>query len=594
MPPRPEYPNPQFERRFWLSLNGDWRFDFDDASEGLAHGWYRPGHLLPRSIRVPFCFESHASGIADTGFHPVCWYSRLFRVPEHWTGRTLLRFGAVDYRADVWVNGAHAGSHEGGQTPFAIDVSTLLIASGENTVTVRVEDPPQDRSIPRGKQYWKPQSEFIWYTRTSGIWQSVWLESVGGSFLESVRVTAHHDGRLSFEPIVAHAKPGLLFSAKVSLAGEPVWQGMTSLNGACTTLSTHIDDCRPWSPDSPDLYDVTFELLDNGAALDTVQSYFGFRSVEVRDGALYLNNAPLQLRFVLDQGYWPDTLLTPPSDEAILSDIRSALSLGFNGVRKHQKVEDPRFLYWADRLGLLVSGEIGNACAFTPQSVARLTREWTEVIERDYNHPSIIMWIPLNESWGVPDLRDPRQQNHLRAMYALTKSLDATRLVIDNDGWEHTEMTDLFGVHDYTPKGADLAAKYQKPIEQAPRIPTIARPSLVKDGHYNGAPLFLSEFGGVAYVPPRTAVAQDAWGYYGVECEYSEALARIRDLLAAAARLPGSVGFCYTQLTDVEQEINGLFTYDRRPKFDPREIRAAMGVEPIAEIPGKCASATAA
>ncbi|MCW5980268.1 MAG: beta galactosidase jelly roll domain-containing protein [Bryobacteraceae bacterium] len=582
-PPRPEYPEPQFARPAWVSLNGSWEFDFDDGDAGLDAGWHLPGRTLGRNILVPFCFECEASRIADPSPHPVCWYRRRFRIPEEWAGRrVLLRFGAVDYRAQVWVNGCAAGEHEGGQTPFSFDITALLQA-GENTLAIRVDDPPRDRSIPRGKQYWKDKPEAIWYTRTSGVWQSVWLEAAGPSYLDAVRITASHEGRVEFEPSVARFAPGLTFDVRIGFGGEEIWRGSAGLRQPWTTLATLVEGCEPWSPEHPNLYDVEFELRRDGAVVDRVHSYFGFRSVEVRQGRLYLNNAPLQLRFVLDQGYWPETLLTPPSDEAIRYDIQMAKELGFNGVRKHQKVEDPRFLYWADRIGLLVSGEIGNAYAFTSGAVSRLTAEWTAAVRRDYNHPSIVMWIPVNESWGVPDLKDPRQQNLLRGMYALTKSLDATRLVIDNDGWEHTETTDLFGLHDYAPSGALLARKYAEDITATGNVPPIARPAVVPGARYNGSPLFLSEFGGVAYRPPHTDVPEGSWGYFGVEAEYQDAIRRIKDLIGAASRIEGCAGYCYTQLTDVEQEINGLLTYDRVVKFDPREIRQAMDAAPPAE-----------
>jgi hypothetical protein len=278
------------------------------------------------------------------------------------------------------------------------------------------------------------------------------------------------------------------------------------------------------------------------------------------------------LKFLLDQGYWPQSLLTPPSDEAIQYDIRVSKQMGFNGARKHQKLEDPRFLYWADKMGFLVSSEMANAYVFHDDYVARFTREWMETIERDYNHPSIVIWVPINESWGVPDLTNSRQINHLRAMYALTRSLDATRLVVDNDGWMHTDMTDLFAIHDYARTGDVLYERYKDLGKPGFVIPTGAHKSLVAGYHYNGTPVALTEFGGIAFIPPGNQVPEAAWGYSGVEKSAESALERLRSLYQAIAKLPFS-GICYTQTTDVEQEINGLLTYDRKPKFDVKTIR---------------------
>jgi beta-galactosidase/beta-glucuronidase len=306
--------------------------------------------------------------------------------------------------------------------------------------------------------------------------------------------------------------------------------------------------------------------------VDRVESYFGFRSVAIRNGRVAINGRPLYLKFILDQGYWPESILTPPNEDAIQFDIRSTKAMGFNGVRKHQKVEDPRYLYWADKMGLLVSGESANAYRYDDLYVARMIGEWTEIVNRDYNHPSVIMWIPINESWGVPDLDDTRQQFHLRTLYSLTKSLDATRLVIDNDGWEHTEMTDLLGLHDYARNGDLLKKKYDGAGKPGAPVPNNARSALAPGVHYNGAPLFLSEFGGIAWIPPGTKTPEESWGYAGVEKTGEDALARLRGLYEAIAAMPGFIGICYTQLTDVEQEVNGLMTYDRKPKFDAHRL----------------------
>jgi beta-galactosidase/beta-glucuronidase len=572
--PRPEYPQPQFQRDEWLTLNGTWQFEFDDKNVGLDEQWASGKRAFGRSITVPFPFEAKLSGIGDTSFHPWIWYRRTFAVPAGWKGRrVLLRFGAVDYHAQVWVNGARAGEHEGGNTPFAFDVTPLL-AAGENTVVVRAFDPPTDRYIPRGKQYWEPQSRSIFYTRTSGIWQPVWLEAVGDSYLEQVRITATLDGLVRFEARVARPQPGLELTAQIRFKDRQVATAGGPADGPRAAMAASVVDPQWWSVGSPNLYDVIFELRKDGKALDRVTSYFGFREVGIERNRLTINRRPVYLKLVLDQGYWPDGILTPPTDEAIQYDIRLTKEMGFNGARKHQKVEDPRFLYWADKMGFLVSGEMANAYLFDEQYVGRFTREWIEAVERDYNHPSIVMWAPLNESWGTPNPRDPRQANHLKALYTLTRSLDATRPVIDNEGWEHTDMTDLFAIHDYARSGEMLHEKYKNLGAPGAEIPDNARAALIPGYRYNGSPVYLSEFGGIAFIPPGHQVPKEAWGYSGVEKTPEAALARLRGLYQAIAKIPAFAGLCYTQLTDVEQEVNGLLTYDRKPKFDVKEIKA--------------------
>jgi len=571
--PRPEHPQPQFQREQWLNLNGSWEFEFDDANVGLKENWAAGERRFSRNIIVPFCFESPASGIGDPSFHPWVWYRRRFNPPEAWRGKRIwLRFGAVDYRAMVWVNGHYVGGHEGGSAPFGFDITERL-KPGPNLLTVRVEDPPADRSIPRGKQYWEPHSRGIFYSRTSGIWQTVWLEPLQTTHLERVRITPSSDGTVRFEGFIAAPGPGLEFHASVRWADKTLTAVMASAEDSPVTLLAGVQNPRSWSPGSPNLYQVNFELRRGATVLDRVSSYFGFRTVGVENGRFVLNGRALYLKLVLDQGYWPQSNLTPPSDEAIQYDIRMTKEMGFNGVRKHQKVEDPRYLYWADRMGLLVSGEMPNAYVYHSAYADRFTREWIEVVERDYNHPSVVIWAPINESWGVPNLREPGQQAHLKALYWLTKSLDPTRPVIDNEGWQHTDLTDLFAVHDYARSGELLLARWNRDFSRpGAALPPTGPGYLIPGFSYNGTPLYLSEFGGIAYIPQGHEVPKDAWGYSGVEKTAEAALARLRGLYEAIAKLPFA-GICYTQLTDVEQEINGLLTYDRKPKFDSKALR---------------------
>ncbi|MCC6537979.1 MAG: glycoside hydrolase family 2 [Bryobacterales bacterium] len=572
--PRPEYPQPQFKRAQWMTLNGEWEFDFDDRDEGLTANWQTAKPKFSRTIQVPYAFEAPLSGIGDTTFHPWVWYRRAFTVPADWKGRrVLLHFGAVDYRASVWVNGQLVGSHEGGNVPFRFDVTALAKPGAANTVVLRAEDPPTDKFIPRGKQYWQLKSRGIFYTRTSGIWQSVWLEATGDSYLESVRATANMDGLAKFEARVARGGEGLELAVDIKWDKQTAAQGSAKLIGPAGHLALRVQDPKLWSHTAPNLYPVTYELRRGTQVLDRVESYIGFRTVAWDNGRFYLNGRPTYLKMVLDQGYWPESLLTPPTEEAIIKDIEWTKEMGFNGARKHQKVEDPVFLYHADRLGLLVSDEMANAYDYDATYAARFTREWLEVVERDYSHPSVIMWVPINESWGVPNLRDPAQQNHLRSLYMLTKSLDTTRPVVDNDGWEHVETMDLFTIHDYTGTGDKFYAKYKDLGKPGVRIPDNARAILLPGVAYNGSPFLLSEFGGIAYVLPGSKVPSDAWGYAGVEKSPDAVLARLRGLYEAIAKIPAIAGICYTQLTDVEQEVNGLLSYDRKMKFDPTKLR---------------------
>ena len=571
--PRPEYPRPQFVRPAWLNLNGWWKFRIDDANLGLEQRWFAATDL-PGRILVPFSLESQLSGIGDRSFHPCVWYQRSFDVPAAWSGKRIrLNFGAVDYRATVWVNGIVVAWHEGGHTPFSCDITGALAATG-NILVVRAEDPPTDRYIPRGKQHWEASPVSIFYARTTGIWQSVWLEPVAWSYLESLRVTSHISGVVSISAKIAAPGQSQFVNFAIEDNGRTLASAMSLADGPKAIVSAQLADPRLWSPEDPHLYSAHIELHGPDGLLDAVDSYFGIRSVVTQDGKVLLNGNPIYLKTVLDQGYWPESNLTPPSDEAIQEDIRRVLDLGFNGVRKHQKVEDPRFLYWADRMGLLVAAEMANAYLFDEDAVARMTREWIEVVARDYNHPSIIIWTPVNESWGVPNLSDKKQQAHLKTLYWLTKSLDDTRLVIDNDGWEHTEVTDLFAIHDYTRTGKEFQARFQN-ITQGLPLPMYGKLYSAPGNRYNGSPILLWEFGGVGYIhtEDRGEVPANSWGYSGVEKTEESALDRIRGLYEAIARMPQIAGICYTQLYDVEQEVNGLMTYGRRMKFDPQAIR---------------------
>lgn len=564
--PRPEYPRPQFIRESWLNLNGTWRFAFDDNNTGLAANW-SAGSTLEREITVPFVFQSPLSGIGNNDFHDVVWYQRAFDIPTEWAGkRLLLHFGAVDYRASVWINGAFATFHEGGHTPFSVDITGLVKPAG-NSVVVRVEDVSEDIYQPRGKQYWKRDSAAIFYTRTTGIWQTVWLEPVSDVYVKNVKITPDIDTRTVCLDYELHGATGATveFSAEVSFKGSSVVSATHRLDESVQYVSQVISlghKISHWSPEHPDLYDLNVQVKAGDKVLDAFSSYFGMRKISIEHGQVRLNNQPYVMRLVLDQGYHPEGILTFPTDEDYKRDIELTQQLGFNGARKHQKVEDPRYLYWADQLGLLVWGEMANAYAYSEDYVQRVTAEWQSAVRRDYNHPCIVAWTPMNESWGVPDLPgDQRQRDHLAAMYYLTRSLDTTRLVISNDGWEHAK-TDLLTYHDYEASGAVLTERYAT-LDSTLAARPARRDMYVRGYSHHGQPILLTEFGGVAYRKSQ----QEGWGYStaGDEADF---IARLDAILKAVHASSVLQGFCYTQLTDVEQEINGLLTYDRQPKAD--------------------------
>ncbi|GGH10787.1 glycoside hydrolase family 2 protein [Paenibacillus segetis] len=575
---RNEYPRPQFVRQAWMSLNGEWEFDYDDNGIGEREAWYE-AHDFSKKIIVPFCYQSRLSGIGDTGFHDTVWYRKVVSLPEGYEKeRLLLHFGAVDYEAKVWVNGKLAVQHEGGHTPFHADITDILV-EGDNIIVVKATDYSRDVTLPRGKQFWEEKSASIFYTRTTGIWQSVWLEPVAETYIGRMKVTPDIDKNdISLDIFLSGYRPGAIVSLKaaVTFNGEFITEDLFSLRNESTSRHIHLEDFndhglgRWWTPEKPNLYDLELTLIVDGTVVDTVQSYFGMRKISIEDGKLLLNNRSYYMKMVLDQGYFPDGILTAPSDDDLRRDVELTKEMGFNGARKHQKIEDPRYLYWADKLGLLVWGEMANAYQFSQSYVARLTREWIEAVERDYNHPCIVAWVPLNESWGVPNiLVDKQQQQHALSVYHMTKSLDSTRPVISNDGWELVS-TDLVTIHDYEWRKEVLAERY-KDKETALAAQPGNRWILVPGFPYADQPILVTEFGGISFQLNEW----EGWGYSGAtnEEDFKE---RLNNVVEPLLRSPIIQGFCYTQFTDVEQEINGLLTYDRKPKLPLETIRSII------------------
>lgn len=539
MLPRPEYPRPALRRRDWVNLNGEWRFALGADPAGFE------GRIV-----VPFAPQAELSGVMDRRLHDVAWYMRTFDAPP--AGRLRLHFGAVDYRATVWVNGTQVAEHEGGHTPFSADISEV-VGERANRLVVRAEDPATDLTIPRGKQYWKERGEGIFYTPTTGIWQTVWLEPLPATHIEGLRLLPDlATGTLEFEVAAGAAPVELEATLDGRLAGR--WRGNVGRGRIA------LDPVVAWSPERPVLYEVTARLPESG---DQVTGYFGLRTLETRDGRFLLNGEPYVQRLVLDQGYFPGGLLTAATDDQLRRDIEAAKALGFNGARKHQKLEDPRWLYWADWLGFLVWSEMPSFHEHSAAAERRLAAEWAEAVRRDRDHPSIVAWVPMNESFGIrrEGALDATRARFLVELYGLTHQLDGTRPVSGNDGWEHA-LTDLLTLHDYGPP-ADLAARYR---DLASTLDPSGRPypPYLPGFEHRGEPVILSEFGGVAF-------AEKGWGYATVRGP--DDFLRIYAGLIEALMRPGPVeGFCYTQLTDVEQEQNGLLTFDRRPKVDPARL----------------------
>jgi beta-galactosidase/beta-glucuronidase len=562
--PRPEYPRPQMVRESWLNLNGPWGFEFDPGCSGIARGLPR-AEKLAREIVVPFCPESTLSGLGEVDFHPGAWYRREFRLPGNWAGsRVLLHLDAVDHDAFVWVNGRAAGTHHGGYTPFVCDITDHLV-DGINTVIVHAQDDTRSPIVPSGKQSPEYASFACLYTRTTGIWQTVWLEPVPQSYIANLRLTPDlENAQVVIEAEIAGQPTHGALQARATLAGHLVGEVQARFVGQRVLAILPLQVVEPWAPGNPTLYDLQLTLCGEDGRCDTVQSYFGLRSLALTERAILLNGKPVFQRLVLDQGFYPDGIYTAPSDDALRNDIVISQGLGFNGARLHQKVFEPRFLYWADKLGYLVWGEYPNwgLDLREPKALEAFLVPWLEVLRRDYSHPAIVGWCPFNET--QPD----QNPEVLRGIYRTTRAMDNTRPVIDTSGYQHVE-TDIYDVHDYDQNPQTFAARYA-PFGTGGE-PFRNRPD--RDAPYAGQPYFVSEYGGIWWNPGQ----QDdkAWGYGGLDARprtVEQFVARYRTLTETLLRHPRMCAFCYTQLTNVEQEVNGLYTYDRQQKFDPKLI----------------------
>ncbi|GCF94641.1 beta-galactosidase [Enterococcus florum] len=578
MAERINHPNPQFRRNDWTDLNGLWDFRFDQTKEGLSQNWQK-GFEATHEIKVPFVYQSERSGIHEKAFCPVVWYQRVLNKTAEDHKKQIIHFEAVDYQSVLWINGAYVGSHSGGNSRFSFDITPFLTEK-ENIIVLRVEDSLEDMTIPRGKQYWKETAEIMWFTQMTGIWRDVWLEEKDNCSIEELRLTPDIDRKeVEIELYFSDDTSGLdhfMLHTEVTLDEQIIAKEARLVKGRHLKFCIGIDDFNDhglgswWTPEKPNLYDLKFELVHDNQIKDTVYSYFGMRKISMEQNKFCLNNRPYFFSSVLDQGYFPDTLLTPPSFEALEADVQWIKRLGFNGVRKHMMSSENKFLYLCDYYGLLVWSEMAAAYDYSEEYAYRMVDEWKTVLKQGYNHPCIAAWVPLNESWGVPNIyHSTKQQAHAQSLYYLTKSVDDTRPVISNDGWEHCR-SDLFTVHDYGSDEATLTQRYKNVETILSDMPGLnGKKFLFCPGyHYEGQPVMCTEMGGVNYhfgkgpkVNPSVLNEQ----------EFVES---IRKIVKVYEESPIIEGFCYTQLTDTETEICGLLTWDRKPKASVEELQA--------------------
>lgn len=554
---RAEHPKPQFMREQWLNLNGQWQFEIDRGNSGEARRLWEADRQLSGTIQVPFCPESKLSGVESVDFLNSVWYRRTLQLTaEQLAGRVILHFGACDYRTTVYLNGKKCGVHVGGYVSFSFDVTEFVVA-GENVITVHAEDDPRDPLIPSGKQSTRYGSYGCYYTRSTGIWQTVWLEFVPRSYIRKAKYTTNAES--GTVGILAHLHGAGTLEAKAYYEGTLVGSAHTFSHGGTAALSLSLSEIHLWEVGHGRLYDL---VLTYGE--DTVHSYFGLRSLTLQDKKFLINGKSVYQRLVLDQGYYPDGIYTAPSEEALIADIVRSQDMGFNGARLHEKVFEERFLYHCDRLGYIVWGEYPNwgLDHSRPESVFSFLPEWLEEVERDYNHPAIVGWCPFNETW---DYNGKRQNDDiLRMVYLATKQADPTRPCIDTSGNFHV-ITDIYDLHDYDQDPDTLRGHYR--FLRTGEKPNFFGAFSDRQTYDGKLPFFVSEYGGISWTKD-----EKGWGYGNAPKTEAEFLYRLKALTDVLMDDPMMFGFCYTQLYDVEQEQNGLYTYDRQAKFSPEQI----------------------
>ena len=560
--PRPEYPSPQFARSRWMNLNGEWQFERDRSVSGKARGLVT-AETLSDKINVPFCMESRLSGIGDTDFCDCVWYKRAIELSPDWLEngkRVFLHIGACDYKTEVFVNGKSVGKHLGGFVSFSFDI-TKFVSVGANLVTICAEDDVRSDAQPSGKQSTRYNSWGCFYTRTTGIWQTVWLENVPAEYIENVKYYTDINSATLTVVAKVNGSDGSTLSAEAFFGGKAVGSDSATVSGKLAILKIKLSELHLWEIGNGNLYDLTLKFGD-----DEVCSYFGMRSVRVgENGVILLNGKKVFQRLVLDQGFYPDGIFTAPCEDELINDIKRSIAMGFDGARLHQKVFEPRFLYHCDKLGYIVWGEHGNwgLDLSRPTAYKGFFPEWTEIVERDFNHPAIIGWCPLNETQANQD------DDFVVALADLTRTLDPTRPVIDTSGWTHVNgASDILDWHDYDQNPETFRARYE---DVAKNGTSVQRKDRVK---FTLCPNFMSEYGGIKW--DVNSNLDNAWGYGDAPKTEEEFKERFKGLTEALLFNEFITGLCYTQLTDVEQETNGLYTYDRRAKFDPEFFRAVL------------------
>lgn len=546
--PRDEHPKPQFERKNWLNLNGEWDFEIDDARNGLYKGYQNCDAVLDSKIMVPFCPQSKLSGVEHTDFIRAVWYKRMVNLSsENLLGRIFLHFGAVDYETTVFVNGQKAGFHRGGYVSFKFDI-TDLCKEGENVITVYAEDDERSVHIPKGKQSERHESYLCFYTRTTGIWQTVWLEFTPKEYIESVKYYPNiEDATIT---IFAKVCGNGVFEAKTYYEGRETGSASATVSHGNCILTIPLTEKHLWEIRNGRLYDLELRFND-----DNVKSYFGLREIAVDGHKVLINGKSVFQRLILDQGFYPDGIYTAPTDEALKKDIILSLNAGFDGARLHEKIFEERFLYYCDKLGYIVWGEYPDWGTDTSDTqIINKAEEWTQEINRDFNHPSIIGWCPHNERWNIA------YRHTVRTIYELTKVLDSTRPCLDSSGGVH-DVTDVFDEHNYDQNVETFKKRYDDSLTDHTIIKDNIDKSLCWDGKQ---PFFISEYGGIKW----PGNSKEGWGYGGAPKSNDEFFERFKGLTDVLLDNPKIMGLCYTQLTDVEQEQNGVYFYDRTEKFD--------------------------
>ncbi len=576
---RKNYPRPQLVRENWELLDGQWGFEFDDSDAGEKEQWYKGENEFSKNIVVPYTYETKLSGIGDETVHSVVWYQRNITVPEGALKdkRLKLHFEGIDFYAKVWVNGHLVGEHKGAYARATFDV-TAYAKEGDNKIVVRVWD-SLDPAQPRGKQRWTNQNFGCWYVQTTGIWKSVWMEYTQEAYVSSIKTTpslAEKKVAIEIKADMGSCKE-LMMKARITFEGifiqevtAPVICGECKVETGLNRMDLFEWGVHHWRPGCPGLYDVELTLFRDDKVYDCVTSYFGLRDICIENSNILLNGEPFYQRLILDQGYWEESHLTPPDEEALIKDIDAIIAMGYNGVRKHQKVEDERFLYWCDVKGLLVWSEMGAAYHYSDAGVEEFTKEWMEIVQQNYSHPCIITWTPFNESWGIGGIkRNKTHQHFTEAIYYLTKAFDPYRPVIVNDGWEHT-ISDIITLHDYEEKGDIFYNRYTNHKEEILENSVFHcgfRSAFANGYEYKGQPIIISEFGGIAFNE------DGGWGYGNKVKDKDDFISRFDSITTAIKKLPYVCGYCYTQVSDVQQEINGLLDAKRNYKIESEILK---------------------